>query len=127
MRLIGVGVRKNITSSTDWNNPDIAADVAALIGANTRLTGREVVAVTGYNTNKADIFNEEYPGNPEFNSKTLELIAFSVDYTIQQRQICFPDPPSGVTQVTAFLLNQTTYDGLETNPTYYYLIDNDIP
>lgn len=128
MRLVGVGYRPNITDDSSWNNPDIAKDVMALLGANSILTGKEVVSVSGQVlTDKLTILQTEFAGQTEFQHNTLRLIAFAIDYTIQQRQICFDNSVSGITQVTAFLMNQTTYDSIPHNPTYYYLIDNDIP
>ena len=67
-------------------------------------------------------------GQEEFQQNPLRLIAFSIDYTIQQRQICFTDPqPSGFTRVTAFIGDQDAFDALDSpNPNFYYLIDNDL-
>ena len=128
MRLVGVGYRKNITSSNDWNNQDIANDAMRILGDSYALSNKETLQVAGRAvTDKLEVLNTEFEGNEDIAHRALDLIAFYVDYQIQQRQICSAPQPDGITQVTAFLMNQTTYDSLTPNSNFYYLIDNDIP
>lgn len=129
MRLVGVGYRRNITSDADWNNQEIADDVMRILGQNASLSNKEVLQVQGrVIVDKLTVLNEEFAGHElEVGPRTLELIAFAIDYTIQQRQICDAPEPTGLTQVTAFICNQTTYNALTPNSNFYYLIDNDVP
>lgn len=91
MRLVGVGYRPNITDADNWNNPDIARDVMKILGGNSILSNKEIVQINGrVITDKLTVLQTEFSGQTEFEHNPLRLIAFSIDYTIQQRQICFP-------------------------------------
>ena len=129
MRLVGVGYRPNITDDRDWNNQEIANDVMRILGQNSSLSNKEILQVQGrVIVDKLTVLNEEFAGHEiEIGPRTLELIAFAIEYTVQQRQICDAAEPDGLTQVTAFICNQTTYDNLTPNSNFYYLIDNDVP
>ena len=88
MVLVGVGFRRNIYPTIDSNNnADFAGEVQAILAKNGRLTGKERITVTGVNTNKTLVLNEEYPDNDKFDRFKIELFAFSINYTILQRII----------------------------------------
>jgi hypothetical protein len=126
MRLVGVGARKNITSSTDMNNVDIAKDVMAIMGGKTILTGKEIVTTNGQViTNKLEVLQTEFTGQTEFQKNTLRLIAFSIDYTITQRQICLSQTVPSSTATEFVLISQANYDALGLyGANTYYLIDD---
>lgn len=99
MKLVGVGYRPNITIEEDWNNTDIANDVMGFLGKNAFLSGKEILQVNGQAiTDKLLVLNEEFAGH-DLSNRTLELIAFSIDYNIQQKQICFGDVTTELSSV----------------------------
>lgn len=93
LRLVGVGYRKNIITGTYWNNQEVADQVMVDLGSSAFLSGKEILQVNGrVITDKLEVLTTEFAGQQEFINRTLDLIAFSIDYQVKQRQVCFKQP-----------------------------------
>lgn len=86
IRLVGVGHRRKLSVSNDEDNTDLARAVKILLNGQT-LSDRSKVWPITTNSNKIEIFNEEWEGF-DFSRESLEITAFSIDYHIKQRIVC---------------------------------------
>jgi len=88
MILVGVGFRRNMTTSSVNENQDYANEVARSMGNRWKLTQKEIIRIQRIEDNKQNVIDQEFPGHTTFQPKKMELFAFIIEYTIEQRQIC---------------------------------------
>jgi hypothetical protein len=100
MILVGVGFRRNVSNEIVWDNEDRAREVMNILAVNTSLQSREMLIIEGQtDTDKLTVLNNEYAGNDVLKTRVLDLLAFSISYTIKQRAVCAPAPNAPINLV----------------------------
>lgn len=88
MRMVAIGRRRDIPKNNQyWDNQDFAEEVVSIYNQKRRLTNKEGINVLGYNSNMAEILDEELPGQ-NWQKLKMELVVFTIDYTIRKLITC---------------------------------------
>ena len=87
MRLVCLGTRRLLSSDPDEVNPDLAVEAEVILLGKRQLSDKSTLSVTGSNSDKIDIFETEFSGH-DFNSRSLDITAYTIDYNIKQRIVC---------------------------------------
>lgn len=87
LRLVGIGLRRFLSSANFEDNADLALAVKKKLIQNPVFSDTSKLTPLSSNTDKISIFNEEWNGY-ELGHLSLELTAFTIDYQIKQRFIC---------------------------------------
>lgn len=83
MRLVGIGTRELLTVANYEDNDQICNTVSDAIPR--FINARNYVQVIDHEVDKLAVYESEFNGATEFNSKTLDGVAFWIEYTIKMK------------------------------------------